>query len=154
MTSMNFAEALSAPISDIVRPPSPPAGSYTFQITKIPKIGELKGKETEFDIIDFPCQAVIASDEVDADELAAFGLKNVQTNLRFMFDRSDDTKRSQSEFRLKTFLEDHCGLQGKSLKELLNNALNARFLGATRLRPDPMNPDIQYFEIAKTAPAE
>lgn len=151
--AVNFAEALSHKPDEIERPKNPPIGTYTFQIMKIPSFRS----NDDYDMIDFSCQAVAASEEVDpADLEAAGGLSAARPRLTFMFDKNDERRFQETEFRLKTFLQDHvkCWDKGMSMKEALNNSVNNRFNGSTRLRPNQDNPDIQYFEIMYTAPAE
>lgn len=151
--AVNFAEALAHGKDEIERPKNPPVGTYTFQITSIPKFRSTD----DYDMVDFPCQAVAASDEIDPQELEeAGGFSATRNRFTFMFDKNDERRFQETEFRLKTFLTDHvqCWDSGMSLKEALNASVNQRFNGATRLRPNQDNPDIQYFEITRTAPVE
>jgi len=150
MPAVNFAEALNKSASDIEAPKNPPVGSYTFQITKVPAFPE----RGDYTFIEFPCIGVAASDEIDADELASVGgLKATACRLSFGYSKTDERAQEQTLFRLKTFLTEHLGLDPKlSMKELLTASLNQRFTGSTHLRPNPENPEIQYFEIARTAP--
>lgn len=149
--AMNFAEALATKIGSIERPKLPPIGAYDFQITKVPAMNT----RGEFDVVDFQCQAVAASDEVDADELTAYGpLKDVTARLSFLFDKNDEKNFKSSLFRIRTFLEEHvgCADASMSLKEALSSSVNQRFRATTRIRADKNNPEVQYFEIDKTAP--
>lgn len=146
---MNFAEALNVKLGSVDRPKLPPVGSYDFQITKQP-VMVTRG---DFDVVDIMCQAVEATPEVDPDELAAFGIKNVQARVSFLFDKNDQTKFDRTMFNLQTFLIEHVGLPaGTSIKEGLANCVHQRFRASTRITNDKENPEIQYFNIDRTAP--
>lgn len=156
--AMNFKGALDTTVDKIERPPTPPIGSYIFQITKVPEMQEdIKGKDTTFDAVNFQCVAVEATDEIDQDELREFGaLKNIQIRKSFMFDKEDDNAFNKNLFQLRRFLEEHLKVpfEGVSLKQALASAVNQRFIGVVRLRPDKNDPEIQYAEIGRTAPVE
>lgn len=151
---MNFAEALARPLAEIEKPKTPPVGTYDFQITKVPAMRS----NDDFDFVDFNCQAVAASDEVDADDLKKFGgLKSVRVDrFSFMFSKSDQLNFDRTMFRLREFLEEHVKSADNtmSLKEALNSSINNRFRASTRVRTDPKKPENQYFEIDRTAPID
>ena len=146
---MNFAEALTVKLGSVERPKLPPVGSYDFQITKQP-VMVTRG---DFDVVDIQCQAVEATAEVDADELAAFGIQNVQARVSFLFSKIDQTAFDKTMFQLQTFLVEHVGLPaGTSIKEGLAACVHQRFRASTRITNDKTNPEVQYFNIDRTAP--
>ena len=151
----NFAEIANKKFSEIERPPLAPKGTYRFQITKIPEIDGTVSNGA-FTAITLPCKAVEAYDDVDAEELSKFGgFKNVTVPVKFLYDNNDATKGAQTEFRIKTFVAQHCAVEGAddmSVNEGLNKAVNHQFAGTVDWRQDKNAPDIWYAEIRKTAP--
>lgn len=148
---LNFAEALATRYEDIEKPPLPPLGTYNFQIKSYKP--DTRG---DYETLDFQVTAISATDEVDSDELAAYGpVTGISTRLTFMFDKNDPNRFAQTLDRLKTFLGDHVGCysDGQALKEGLANSLGGVFSASTRYRPNKDDPEIQYFEIDRTAPA-
>lgn len=146
-----FSDILTKSSESIERPPLPPKGTYEFVITGIPKTREMKG----FESVDFPVQAVSATEDVDEDELGAWGdlKKNkVTARVSFMFNTEDENEFANSEFRFTEFLTVHLGQDPASLKELMNGAVNKRFLGTLDYRPDRDDPERMYTQIRKTAP--
>lgn len=152
---MDFNKALAVKADAVEKPPLPPIGHYIFQIKKIPESKE--SDSSPWASMNFQCQAVGVyedADDVDADELKKFGgTKNVFSRYSFMFNDEDETQQARSLHAMKTFLVEHLGLDGsKSLKELLNESVNKRFVGKLRHRPDKNKPEDVYAEIEKTAP--
>lgn len=153
--AMNFKDALDTNVSDIERPPLPPIGTYVFQITKQPAQDTIA--DGAWDVLDFQCVAVEATDDVDFDALREFGdLKNIRIRHRFMFNTADETAFKGSLHRLRRFLEEHVKVEfeGVPLKQALASSVNQRFLGTVGWRPDKNDPEIQYAEIRQTAPVE
>lgn len=151
---MNFADALTKAAEDVKRPPNLPIGSYGWII----KSYSVEDKD-EYEILNFQNQCVQVMDDVDADDLAAFGkAEGTPQRLSFIFNKGSDgesEKRSaQTLFRLKRFLQDHvqCWGEGMNLKDALAEAVNKKFGGYVRWRPDKDDPEIQYAEISKTFP--
>lgn len=151
---MNFADIAKKQISEIERPPLPPSGMYRWQVTKVPSHENIaNGDYTQ---VTFPVKAVEAYDSVDTDDLQKFGgLKNVTSSIRFLFDNKDETKFSQTEFRLRTFLEKHLQIDGigrMTLAEAMTAAFNCQCDGEFGHRPDKNDPELVYGEIRKTSP--
>lgn len=146
---MNFADALNVQIGSVERPPLPPIGTYDWQITKAP-VMVTRG---DFDVVDISAQAVAITDDVDSDLATAYGLKNIQARVSFLFDKNDEIKFKQTLFRLQTFLEEHVGLaKGISIKEGLASCVHQRFRASTRITNGKDNPEEQFFNIDRTAP--
>ena len=79
----SFAEIANKKIADVERPPLPPVGNYRWQVTKAPQIEETAGGQ--YTSISIPCKAVEAYDNVDTDDLSAFGeIKNVVSQVKFL----------------------------------------------------------------------
>lgn len=148
----NFADIAKTQLADIERPANPPVGTYVFQITKVPEIST--SADGKWDTVTFSVVAVSATDNVDPESLTEFGaLKNIRSQVRFMFNKEDKTAAEGTLFRLRQFLENHvkCAEDRMSLTESLNASVNRQFLGDLAWRPDKTNPEIIYTEIKKTA---
>lgn len=148
---LNFAEALATRFEDIEKPPLPPLGTYNWQIKSYKQ--DARG---DFEIVEFQVTAISATEEVNAEELAAYGpVTGISTRLAFLFDKNDQNRFATTLDRLKTFLSEHVGCfsDGQSVKEGLANSLGGVFSASTRYRPNRDDPETQYFEIDRTAPA-
>lgn len=153
---MKFSAALDRKLEEIKRPPNLPVGHYTFQVTKHPELDEFESNKTggRFERVTFTMQCVAASDDVDTDDLAAYGnVSGAQMRKTFLFTQSEDDKASfdRSVFNLRRFLG-HLGVdESLSLGEAFAAAVNAQCLGEVTHRPDPNDPEIIYAEIGRTA---
>lgn len=151
--AFSFQEALNQPVDSIERPPLPPLGHYEWVVSKVPTMTE----RGQYDIIEFPMQAVAPQEDVDTDELKAFGqVKKIVVRHSFLFDREDDVAAQTTLSRLRTFLEKHLlvKFEGVPLKQALNDSVNKHFLGQLRYRADKTDPSTQYPEMGRTAPLE
>lgn len=150
----NFSEIANKKLAEVERPPVPPVGMFRWQVTKVPQIEDVaNGQYTQITV---PCKAIEAYDNVDSDELSAFGgIKNVTANKRFLYDNQDATKGGQTEFQIRQFLEKHCQIEmtdDTTIAEGLAKCVNAQFDGELKHRPDKNDPEIKYHEIGKSAP--
>lgn len=156
---MKFSEALDRNMEEIKRPPNLPTGNYTWQVKKHPEIDEFESRNTgdTFERITFQLACVSPSDDVDTDELDAYG--NVEGALNrksFLFNTNPDEKAAfdRSLFNIKRFLG-HLGLDvdedGITLSDALAASVNAQCLGEITHRPDPNDPEIVYAEVGRTA---
>lgn len=152
--AINFDEIMDTVAESVERPPLAPLGDYVFNIPQIPVRGAVDSEKGSWDTIEFQVVGVRPTDTVDPDLFKAYGdAKNIRTRLSFMFDKNDDAAAKGTEFRLKTFLVDHLGLDSKlTLKELLNASVNHQFIGSVNYRADRNDPNTQYHNITKTAP--
>jgi hypothetical protein len=151
----NFSEIANKKLAEVERPPLPPMGMYRWQVTKPPVIEEA-GAGGAYTSITIPCKAIEAYDNVDTDELSAFGgIKNVVSSVKFLYDNNDATKGAQTEFRIRQFLEKHCAIEGveeMTIGEGLAKSVGGQFDGTMNHRPDKNDPEMKYAEIQKTAP--
>lgn len=147
-----FSDALDRSMDDIKRPPPLPVGNYTFRITKVPgEAVEIQGKP--YERLDFPVAAIAALDDVDADELEAFGkVEGAPSRVSFLFNTDPAEERSFENTLndVKAFL-DKCGVEGGTLKERIARSANAQFIGEISHRQDPNNAENVFAEIKKTA---
>lgn len=151
---MNFMDALDKTLDEVKRPPALPVGTYDWIIKRY----EVVDKD-EYEILEFSCSCTGVHEDVDPDDLAAFGSAlGTPQRLSFIFNKGADAESqkrfAQTEFKLKRFLQDHvqCSSNGQTFKETLANAVNQKFGGYVRHRPDRDDPEIQYAEISKTFP--
>jgi len=151
---MNFMDALDKVATDVKRPPILPVGTYNWVIKRYEVVDR-----DEYEILEFQCSCAGAQEDVDVDDLAAFGrAEGTPQRLSFIFNKGSDgesQKRfAQTEFRLKRFLQDHvgCWKNGMKLKQALDEAVNGRFGGYVSHRSDRNDPDVQYPELSKTFP--
>jgi hypothetical protein len=153
MAAPNFNDILSQTIESVERPALPPMGHYVMNINSIPRMDSTKEK---WDIIEFPLKGVRASDDVDPDMLKEYGAAtSVTARLSFMFDKEDAASFDQTRFRLKTFLENHVGVDpALSIKEALNDCVNKQILVEINYRPDKADPSILYVNVKSTAAVE
>ena len=156
---MRFADALDRKIETIERPANMPVGHYSFQVIKHPEFSEFTSRDgVPFDRITFVCQVASPGEDVDPDDLAAYGPYN-KTQLRKQFlvadSAVDQVGHDRSMFNLRRFLE-HCGVDDESLSlaEALSATVNAQFFGELTHRPDANDPEVVYQEIGRTALVE
>lgn len=149
----SFADIAAKRLADVERPPLPPKGMYRWQVAKIPEISEMAAGA--FEKVSFVCKAVEAYN-VDEDDLKAFGgTKNVALPLEFIFDKNDDTKFAQTEFRLKSFIEKHIKVEGAeemTMMQSLNAAVNCQFDAMVDWQQDKNDKELFYARMGKTAP--
>ena len=131
---MNFLDALNVRVGDIEKPLPLPNGTYVYVVTKAPK----ESTRGDFNILDFPVvpkEPFADADDVDADELAAFGdLKSGVNRVSFLFptdpDAENDFKKAMNN--LKRFLLDTLRVDGdddSTIKELMAKCVGAEFIG-------------------------
>ncbi len=146
------SEILSKPAVSIERPPLPPKGTYVLAVQGQPK----KTDRKEYEVLDFTMKGVRPTDDVDTDELKAYGApSNIIVRKSFLFNTQDEAAFRQTEFNLKEWLTRHLGQdETLTLKELINGAANKQCLGVIDYRPNAENPEIMYPDLKKTAPIE
>jgi len=156
---MDFSEALNVKVDEIERPPLAPVGHYVFQISKPVAFGEVGNGR--FDTVDFALKASEARDDVDPDDLAAAGgINAVNLTHRFLINKGEDedseAQRKRTLYNIRNFLVRTLGLEeeGKTLKELLDEAHGQLLIAEVAHRADPKDAEIMYPEIKRTAPVE
>jgi hypothetical protein len=147
---MNFAEIANKKMEEIERAPNIPVGVYRFQNPKLPVLTD----KPEWEILEFQLRIV---EVVDADVTDYKGeVRGAVMRLAFIFDKNDEVKFQQTEFRLKTFLEKHlaCADSGMSMKEAMNASVNAQCLGTVQWKADKNDAELFHANITSTAPLE
>lgn len=148
--SFSFQDALNQQVDSIERPPLAPLGVYDWVISKVPAQVE----RGDYDIIEFPLQAVAPVDVEDTDGLALYGpLKKLQVRKSFLFDKNDEVAAKQELAKLRNFLEHHVKVEaGVPLKQALNSSVNQHIYGTLKYRTDKNDSNVQYHDIGATAP--
>tara|TARA_R110000868_G_scaffold307378_1_gene568834 strand:+ start:6329 stop:6787 length:459 start_codon:yes stop_codon:yes gene_type:complete len=152
---MDFASALNTPASDVEKPPVLPQGTYIWSVTKIPTM--TRTNSGEWDIVEFAVTPVSAEDDVDPDDLEAFGnLRSGMNRLAFMFptDPAKEADAKRSLFRLKQFLLRTLRVEDEgtaTIRELLDGSVNHQFLGSAVWRQDGED---TYVDVKNYAPID
>lgn len=154
---MRFQDALDRKAEDIERPRQLPVGTYMFKVDKLPEQGSVaKGA---WDTLDFYMRPVEAGDDVDPDEVQAFGdVTNARIRHRFMFntDPGETVAFERTMFFLKRFIVEHLGVEWNDdmeLQEVLSQTVGQVCTGAVTWRMDPTDNETVYAELSSTAPA-
>lgn len=152
---VNFNEVLNKTAASIERPPIVPVGTYRAVVTKIPSI-DTTG-DGKWDTCDFQLRLLSAEEDVDQDDLKAYGGLNQASVIRhnFMFNKEDEAAFNRTLYNLKRFLLEHLQVEGNddtSVKELLDASVNHQCLVFVKWRADKNDPEIQYAQVGKTAP--
>ncbi len=150
----NFADILDMPASDVEKPKGLPAGSFQWLVSGLPEHGKSAKKQTPY--VEFPCKCLSAGEDVDEDELKAWATRADGTSKSL----TDATQKltfyttPDAIWRLTAFLE-HLGLEveGKSIRELLEDAPNCQFTGFIRHEPSQDGQQV-FSRLGNTAPAE
>src|SRR5712664_4063770 len=107
-TPANFNDILDRPSSDVERPKTLPAGSYTCIVKGLPRHDKSTKKQTPF--VEFTLAVQSAGEDVDEEDLKAWMTKPdgssralTDATIRATYYTTED-----SLYRLKDFL-DHCG---------------------------------------------
>lgn len=150
MSAPDFTSILNETVESVERPALPPLGTYVMSIPTVPKMDS----RDRWDVIDIAVKGVSIGDDVDPDLMKAYGaVSSVTARISFMFDKEDKAAFEQTHFRLKTFLENHLGIDPKlTLKEALNAAVNKQCLVEISYRADKNDPSIMYTNVKRTAP--
>lgn len=152
---VDFASIASKKVEDVERPPLPPVGTYRFRVTKIPT--QSKSGDEQWEMVNFSCKVVEPMDNVEVGDYPG-DITNVLLQKGFVFNTQDEAAFETTLFQLRQFCEKHlqCVEAGMSIAEMLNNSVNAEFLGDVRWRPDKRDQSGETFnaEIGRTAPVE
>lgn len=156
--ALNFNDVLKTKVTGIERPPMIPIGHYIGQIVKVPQLAEV-GKDKEYDTCDFPVQLMQPQDDVNLDDLAAYGGlgKHSTVNRRFMFNKNDEAAFKRSLFSMRRFLQDHLKVEmddNTELKQALNESFGKQLIVFIKHRQDDRDKENFFAEIAQTAPVE
>lgn len=150
---MNFLDVLNTRAGDIEKPKPLPIGTYRWKVTKTHK--ELDQGKGEWKVISIPIAPFAvheASNDVNEDDLAAFGSLNAAANdIRFMFptDPAKVADLERTAYSLKRFLLDVLRVDGdddSTIKELLAKAPGCEFVAQAHHRHDAEK-DATYVDV-------
>ena len=153
-----FSDALDRKAEDIRRPPPLPIGHYVMQVTKVPDAPEeMNSSKGTYEKLIIPVSVVSPMDDVDPDELSAYGnVTGAPLRLDFIFncDPAEEAKFEGTLNRLKEFISKAgVDIEEGQLGQWLTELPSAQFIGEVRHRPDPNDPNIVYSEIGRTTAA-
>lgn len=152
---VNFADALDTRVSDVEAPANLPQGTYIWTVAKVPSITDTKSGD--WTVVEFQIKAVSAEDDVDSEELEAYGaLTSTQNRIAFMAptDPSKGRDRDIALNRIKKFLLNTLRIEADdntTLKELMAQSVNCQFLGQAVWRQDG---DDTYVDVKNYAPLD
>ena len=91
---MRFSDALDRKMEEIQRPPNLPIGHYIWSVSKLPDMDEFEGRSGDtFERLTFQLTCVSAHDDVDPDELEAYGnCAGALQRKTFLFTNNADEK--------------------------------------------------------------
>lgn len=155
---MRFSDALDQKVSEFERPQNLPIGHYVFQNLRMPDVAEITSKDgAVFDRITFTCQAISPTDDVDEDQLSAYGdITNTQLRKQFLIPDGevDFQGYERGRFALRQFISAMGVDEDLPLGEALTEAVGGQFRGLVSHRPDKNDPERVYQEIGTTLPVE
>lgn len=138
---VDFTQALDIKADAIEKPPVAPQGTYIWAVTKVPT--PTVSKSGEWSVLEFPIRGVSAEEDVDVDDLEAFGAPSAMMNrVTFMAPTAEgaefDAQRKAALWRIKRFILDVLQAdveESATFRELLNASLNCQFFGQAVWRP-------------------
>lgn len=153
-----FADALNRSAEDIRRPPPLPLGHYICTVPRVPDPAEeMNSSKGSYEKLTIPVQVVSALDDVEPEELEAFGNPSgTPLRLDFIFncDPAEEAKFEGTLNRLKEFLaKAGVDISRGTLGEWLTELPGAQFVAEVSHRPDPNDAAVVYAEIKRTTSA-
>lgn len=146
MSNPNFEALLNTSMDEVEKPKPLPVGHYQFLVTA-KELGQSKEKKTPF--VSYKCRVMAPLEDVDQDTLSAVKNWN-EKELKLDFYLTPD-----SMFRLKDFAA-HCQVEssGKSAGQLIDDLLNASFVGQVGHSLSPRDNETVFANIVSTQAAE
>ena len=141
---VDFSKILSKQAETIEKPKPLPIGTFIFLNTALPEFTGIGKKETPAAV--FSLQLVAPTDDVDMDQLKAYGEWKGKKQ-RFVMYLSEN-----AEYRTLEELENSFGIDktGKTLGQMFNETVNKQVYGTIKHRPSDDGTEI-YAEIEKLA---
>lgn len=155
---MNFLDALNTKASEIEKPRLFPVGTYIWAVNKPHRESVSKdGKWSTIEIICVPRMPYEDAEDVDAEELAAYGdLKQGANSIRFMLDNTAEGNIAVEKFlyNIKRFLLDTLQIdadEDATVKELLAKSIGCEFIAQAAHRADTERNEM-YCDVKNWAP--
>lgn len=140
-----FSDILDRSPEEFERPKPVPQGTYQFLIKGMPEFGESNKKKTPY--VRFTCEIIGVGDDVDEDELKAYGDNPIGKTMRHDFYLTES-----STYRLREFIE-HLGIEskGRSFNALFDEVPGSQFNGTIRHEASEDGQSV-FARIGTTAP--
>jgi len=149
---MDFSTALDTEIGSVEKPPLVPRGTYIAQVSRLPK-NETVGANKNWDKLVFPLKLIAPTDDVDIDDLQAFGdIGNAYVEHVFMFNKEDEAAFKKGLYYAQMFLEQTLEITGVTFREGLAQSIGRELLVTIDWDPNEKNPDDPYVRVKSVAP--
>ena len=153
---LNFNDIANQKIEDVKPVPLPPVGTYRWVITKLPETREFQGQDgTPYQSLEWPVQAVAATDDVDVDAYPG-KITDIRQRHSYMFNRNDEVAFAQMQNQVKRFCVDilKCADESMTLAEAINATKGQQFLAPITWAPDKKEPEIIRAQLGRPAPLD
>lgn len=144
--SGSFADILNRPATEVEAPKPLPVGTYLASVKGLPEFNKVGQQDR--DVADFTLVLIQAEDDVDAEDLEAYGKTIQGREMRARFFLTEDAL-----YRLKDFME-KCGIdvtdKKKTLAQLINDVPGSQVKVYVTHRPNQDGSQI-YNEIKSYA---
>jgi len=131
---MNLMNALNETrVADVEKPKPLPQGTYTCVVTKAPTVENTKNGD--WTVVVFPIKVLAAGEDVDPDEIEAFGnVTSFRGRISFMAPTDEDQKNDieRTLYNIRRFCEDVLGMEtedDENLMGLIQRAKDHQFIG-------------------------
>lgn len=156
---MDFSTALDARVDTFEKPPTLPMGTYTWSVAKVPTV--IVTAKGDWNVIEFSVRGVSAEDDVDQDDLAAFGGAEAAANkVSFMATTEEgaegDAARKKALYQARMFCETTLQVdveEGATLREVLDAAMHCQFMAQAIHAPSTTGDDV-YVNLKGWAPLD
>ena len=155
--SFDFNTALDTKANEVEKPPVLPQGNYIWRVSKAPVSST--SKSGEWSILEIPLICVSADDDVDPDDLEAYGpLDKTYNRVTFMAPTNAESEQEiqKTLYRLTQFLQETLRVDCEAdatVKEMLANAMNCQMYATATWRPSDDGTDT-YVDLKNYAPLD
>lgn len=156
---MNFADILNRKAEEIQKPKNLPAGHYIASVKALPSSDMIA--QGKFSKLSFQLVIQQACEDIDTDEIAAFGApiqgQLIKKDFLFTTDPAEERSFQLSENQLKAFLQNldigFTETSSMTLGEALNASVGAFIKVEISHRADKNDPTNLFTDVGRTAPA-
>lgn len=155
---VNFADALDTSASEVEAPPLLPVGTYIWEVHKD---YEVRAAGEDWEAIEWLVRCVSAEEDVDEDEIEAFGdpageLARVSFMSPTAAGKEGDRGRQQTLNMIKNFITNALQVDedGMSMGELMAAAKGNQFLAQATHEQDKNNPEIFRLRLKRISAVE
>jgi hypothetical protein len=155
---VNFADALDVQADSVEAPPLLPVGTFIWEVHKD---YEVRAAGDDWEAIEWLVRCVSAEDDVDEDELEAFGdPAGEMARISFMAPtasgKEGDRGRQQTLNSIKNFITNSLQVDGSglSMSELMAAAKGEQFMAQATHEQDKNNPDVYRLRLKRISAVE